>query len=124
MSSESATSGDIQRIAKYFRAIRVPAGDAAPFYDMLSDAIVWSDELPGGSSEKWWQIRLVLNHRTCLLLSRPSAHGHLWEAAQKSFPEWVGFSDSRCRPTEDIRKLYFDGFERMQREFETLLGDQ
>lgn len=122
MSDEPVSAKDIQRIAKYFRPLKVAAPDAAPFYDMLSDAIVWRDELPpDGSSEKWWQIRLVLNHRTCLLLSRPSDFEHLWIAAKGSFPEWIGFAHERCAPTEVLRTIYSDGLAQMRREFEELL---
>ncbi len=122
MDTDSTGAEDIRRIAKYFRRRSVAATDAAPFYEMLSDAIVWTDELPHSSSEHWSEIRLVLNHRTSVMLSRPSKYEHLWLAAKESFPEWVGFLPERSAPTEAVRKLYVDGFARMQREFDELLG--
>lgn len=76
----------MKRIAPLFARIRLPSPDAAARYDMLSDAIIWSDELPSDSPEQWWDIRPGLRHRTCLILGVESPFQTFWEHALNCFP--------------------------------------
>ena len=102
---------------------RKPFPVATIFYDVLSDAIIWSDEMPDLQElrkiDGWQVMRLVLHFRTQLILGRPEesdpdAEGiarrifaesrDAWTEAKGHFPEWPGFDPRRC--TLELRGTY------------------
>lgn len=97
---------DLQAAAPLFRRICDPVTGAEPFYEMLSHALVWTDELPDEPPSEWQAIRPVLRHRTCIILGEASEYEQWWKVAQSLFPNWVGFRHDRCTPTESLRSLY------------------
>lgn len=96
-------------IAVAFQDVRHAAPDAEVFYDMLSDGLVWSDELPQEFLRDIHLVRPVLRHRTCIILGEPSHYEPWWNEAKRLFPDWVGFLAARAVPSEALRKLYQDG---------------
>ena len=81
-------------------------------YDMMSDALVWSDELeslrerdtPEGAD--WTCIRRVWHYRTTLIMQSPSAeHAAFWNRAVELFPEWIGFLPERRDPSAELQEL-------------------
>lgn len=71
-------------------------------YHLFADAIYWSDELEGLPGELDDAFRVVLNHRTSLLAGEAGRFPEVWEAAQKYFPQWIGFRPERCAANADI----------------------
>ena len=69
-------------------------------YDMLSDALIWSDEFPKpgvlAQVPGWDVIRFVLHFRTTLILGEPyEEYREYWDEALRLFPEWPGFAPER-----------------------------
>jgi hypothetical protein len=69
-------------------------------YEMMSGALVWSDELPEFRVLRlvhhWQVMRLVLRFRTTLILGEPDEElREYWDEAQQLFPEWPGFDRRR-----------------------------
>lgn len=86
--------------------------DATLTYDVMSDAIVWSDEIPDihASSLRMrdlWCLRPVLRYRTGLILGSPDTRFELhWNRALELFTHWPGFAKSRCAPTLRLQSEY------------------
>ena len=87
-------------------------------YDACADAFFWTDELPKKLN---WDarnsLRPVLHYRTCLLVGNEQDKEQwqeFWDVARESFPNWVGFSDSRCKPNERLRRLYLATHEKQK----------
>jgi hypothetical protein len=84
--------------------------DATVGYDVLSDALVWSDEYPDSLRRRFGEfqcIRLLLRYRTTLLLGNPDeALQPYWEKARSLFPNWAGFQQDRLRLTDELRRAY------------------
>lgn len=96
----------LKAAAQVFQEQDTPSPDAHPFYDMLSDAILWSDELPEELPEGWTVVRCVFRHRTCLLLGIEPEYEEWWQLARKLFPAWAGFAEERRQPSQSLQELY------------------
>jgi hypothetical protein len=72
-------------------------------YDILSGALLWSDELPDfrllRKVPHWTILRFVLRFRMTLILGQPDEDmREYWDKAQQLFPQWPGFSVDRRSP--------------------------
>lgn len=71
-------------------------------YDVASDSLVWSDELPQQGVfriKELWCLRPILRYRTSLILTTPEIQFRsAWELAQATFPGWIGFQSNRQSP--------------------------
>ncbi len=114
----------MRSLAEHFAPISTPLPDARPVYDMVSNAILWSDELPEGDSSEWASIRFVLRHRTCLITGEASEHGDWWAAAQRAFPAWVGFRQERCASSAHLRELYESGVRDAYNSFNKYISNE
>lgn len=66
-------------------------------YHVFADAVFWADEFPADlPTELENAFRLVLNHRTSLLVGEIGRFDEVWAVAQVYFPSWVGFAKERC----------------------------
>lgn len=84
-----------------------------PFYDMMSDALVWRDEVPlsAGSpptcdTDPLDVLRYVWHHRTRLILQQPSPYGETWDRVKSLAPNWIGFGASRCTPCDALARRF------------------
>src|SRR5687767_10836629 len=72
-------------------------------YELMSDSLVWSDELPPPDqyeAHEVWCLRGVWRFRTTLMLGAPEERFRpSWEEAQRLFPNWPGFLPQRRVPT-------------------------
>ncbi len=97
----------LRAIAERMRALK-PAPGASVFYELMSDSLVWSDEIPdlaSGDVRPFHCLRFVFRYRTTLILGRPDMrYGRFWEEARKLFPEWPGFEAPR--QSADLRPVY------------------
>jgi hypothetical protein len=100
---------DLHRIAGVFAAIREVAADAKPHYDMLSDALFWSDEFPREWCDEIHLIRPLLRHRTCLIITEESPFEDWWIAGKALFPGWIGFRPERSSSSVDLQTVYSAG---------------
>ena len=96
----------LRNIAPLMRVL-VCSPQAALSYEMLSGALVWSDELPEFRVlrlvHRWDVIRFVLRFRTTLILGDPNEElREYWDEARQHFSEWPGF-DLRRR-SADLRE--------------------
>ena len=85
--------------------------DAQVSYDLLSDALVWSDEFPTVSAlefnERFSNIRFLFRYRTTLILQSPDEqYESLWNLAGSLFPNWPGFADDRCQSSQQLIDLF------------------
>jgi hypothetical protein len=97
----------LQAIAVRMRELK-PAPGASVFYELMSDALVWSDEIPdleSGDVRAFHCLRFVFRYRTTLIIGLPDPQFRLyWEAALKLFPTWPGFEAKR--QSAELRPLY------------------
>jgi len=99
----------LDRIAREMDRTRV-APDATVGYDVLSDALVWSDEYPrdiAGRLAEFDCVKLLLRYRTTLLLGKPNdSLRPYWDHGRRRFPNWAGFCPERLTATEELRAQY------------------
>lgn len=82
-----------------------------PKYDIMSDLLFWDDEVPDRKLRKpkkaFWALKLVMRFRTTLILGSPDNRFlELWETARSLFPQWVGFTATRCKPDTKLAETY------------------
>jgi hypothetical protein len=112
----------LRAIAVRMQPLRAAPG-ASVFYELMSDALVWSDEIPdldSGNVRDFHCLRFVFRYRTTLILNIPDPRFQIyWDEAQSLFPDWPGFDAGRqstaLRPVyerfveqarADIRELF------------------
>ena len=82
--------------------------EAALFYELMSDALVWNDEIPDlqtGDVRDFHCLRFVFRYRTTLMLGQPDERfRRVWDEAYKLFPDWPGFDPRRQSPA--LRPVY------------------
>lgn len=112
----------LERLAPLLRG-RKHFPDATISYDVLSDALVWSDESPElrvlRKINGWQVMRFVFHYRTQMILGlpeerNPDVDGHAmrilvesryaWNEARRLFPDWPGFHEERY--SSDLRRVY------------------
>ncbi len=100
---------NLDRIASDMNQAQV-VSDATVGYDVLSDALVWSDEYPHnitGRLDEFDCVKLLLRYRTTLLFGEPDADlKPYWEYAKERFPNWAGFCLVRSTRTEKLWTHY------------------
>jgi hypothetical protein len=81
---------------------------AKVFYDLMSGALIWSDEkIAGLPPEEMGCLRAIFRFRTSIITSEPDERfRNLWNKFRAAYPEWIGFDLSRCRADEGLSKLY------------------
>ena len=101
--------GQYARIAAEMDRIRALAG-AEIGYDVLSDAITWSDEYPSdlaGRLEEFDCIKILLRYRTSVLMGDPDeSFKPYWDRAMELFPNWAGFRPSRLVASDELKEFY------------------
>jgi hypothetical protein len=82
--------------------------DAKMFYELLSDSLVWTDEIPEVDTARVGglrSLRYVFRFRTSLMLGAPEErYRSYWDEALALFPDWPGFAVERRSP--DHRAAY------------------
>ncbi len=97
------------RIAAEMDRVRALPG-AEIGYDVLSDAITWSDEYPSelaGRAEEFECIKILLRYRTSVLTGDPDeSFRPYWDRAMGLFPNWAGFTPSRLVSSDELKKFH------------------
>lgn len=77
-------------------------------YDIMSDAIVWEDEIPSPPLGDAMIVRLLLRFRTSALLGTPDKTlEQYWRLGGRLFPSWPGFRPDRNTPCHELKEYYF-----------------
>jgi hypothetical protein len=91
----------LMKIAHKLNQLREDA-NARVHYELMSDGLVWSDELPPWSELETGEshcLRAVWRFRTSLIEEKPDERYRAnWEKAQELFPQWPGFLPERHLP--------------------------
>ena len=100
--------------------------DAQIDYELLADAIVWSDEYPSPDEvEEMYEfqcIKILLRYRTSVLLGRPDdTFQPYWDHARRLFPNWAGFTPARLVPSDELKAFYERRSKRDLRRLEKIL---
>ena len=82
--------------------------DATLHYDVMSDALVWSDELlRTRRAREIWCMRPIFRYRTGLLLGLELLEfSESWTLARSIFPRWIGFAQERCERSVPLELMY------------------
>jgi hypothetical protein len=109
----------INRVTPAFTSLTIDPS-ATVNYDLFSDGMRWSDEIPEcvytdlanerQNSNVWDCLRILWRYRTSLILEKPdkredSLRG-MWDLALQAFPNWPGFQETRRDPA--LKQLYFN----------------
>src|ERR1035437_2137549 len=81
---------------------------AEVFYDLMSGALVWSDEkITGLTAEEMGCLRAIFRFRTSIIASEPDERfRNLSNKPRAAYPDWIGFDPSRSQADESLSKLY------------------
>jgi hypothetical protein len=98
---------DLRHIADSLNSLEIHK-EATLHYELMSDALVWSDEIPRHRrARELWCLRPIWRYRTGLILGleldefRPD-----WEAGKRLFPHWIGFCEDRSSRNIELEKEY------------------
>ncbi len=93
-------------------------------YELMSDALIWSDELPAPSEREGWEancMRGVFRFRTTLILGKPEEKFREgWELLQKLCPLWPGFLPDRQKPDPAKIRLFEESSAKLLAEWDAL----
>jgi hypothetical protein len=79
----------------------------APFYDAMSDGLVWPDETPPRDYDVLSITRFLWHHRARLIQGlTTSRYQTQWDEGLRLFPEWIGFHPSRTSPNPQLAWLF------------------
>jgi hypothetical protein len=97
--------------AKHLNAICSPAWWPKVFYEIMSGALVWSDETNTKTPvEVIWALRFIVAYRTSLMLNKPREElASMWNLGLSLFPKWVGFRPKRRQATPKLLQIYRRG---------------
>ena len=103
--------------AAYLNAISSPSSCPKVFYEIMSGAVVWSDEMTIKIPvELIWALRSIVAYRTSLMLNKPREElRSMWELGLSLFPEWVGFRPERRTATLELLNVYRRGAARLRK---------
>ena len=116
--------------ATMLNSIDTPRPDAMVRYDIMSDALIWSDETtPEMPTELIWSLRRVFNYRTHLIRGTAIDDTSVWDYYNSMFPRRVGFTSDRRTSTPELLAAYRRGnvssrwcLRQLERESETESG--
>ncbi len=83
------------------------------FLDLLSDSLVWEDEMivAGLTAEQMGCLRAIFRYRTGLNCGTPESRFEpLWDQLKHECPTWIGFDPSRSVPS----KGHLENYERLK----------
>jgi hypothetical protein len=103
--------------AKRLDSLSQPSPSATVFYEVMSGALVWSDEkIEGVPTEVIWALRPLFAFRSSLILGSPQEKWRpYWEASVAMFPHWIGFRPERLIATPELLRVIKIGAKRLDR---------
>jgi hypothetical protein len=102
-SSDSYWGSRLAALAPKLNALKAHP-DAECFLELMSNALVWGDELPPETTDA--MLRCLFRYRTSFILgAADETLEPLWNLGMQLFPNWPGFQDQRRSRT--LAGLYF-----------------
>ncbi|MCC9604238.1 hypothetical protein LOC67_27100, partial [Stieleria sp. JC731] len=96
--------------ADHLNSLSTPDPDANIRYDILADALVWSDETVESTPNDLLDgLRQLRKYRTHVMLTDSEPDSDVWLHCQSLFPDWVGFLPSRHKQTAELLSVYRRG---------------
>lgn len=107
----------LREYADHLNAINKPKWRAEVFYELMSGALIWSDERNKETpTEVIWALRFLFAYRTSLMLNEPREElKSKWDLGLELFPQWVGFRPERREPTPGLLEIYRRGYVGMKK---------
>ena len=100
----------LQLHAAHLNSICVSDSEAKIDYDILADALVWSDETEKSTpTDVIHGLRQLRHYRTHVMLNDIQPNNDVWRHCQSLFPNWVGFLPERHKPTPELLTIYRRG---------------
>jgi len=105
--------GPLRLHASRLDAISAPAPAARVFFEVMSGALVWSDEVVKGVPTKVvWSLRPLFAFRSSFIVCQPQEKLRFyWDACVSLFPHWVGFVPARSKPSPQLLEILRKGKE-------------
>lgn len=98
---------ELESHAKLLDAIRIADPNAIPYYELMSGALVWPDEINDSTpTEVVWALRQLWAYRTYLMLNTDATVNIVWQKCVSLFPNWVGFLPERRTATPKLLAEY------------------
>lgn len=97
--------------AEHLNIICSPAWWPKVFYEIMSGAVIWSDETNSKTPvEVIWALRSIMAFRTSLMLNKPREElKPMWDLGLSLFPKWVGFRPERRQASPKLLQIYRRG---------------
>jgi hypothetical protein len=96
--------------AAVLNALCEPDPTATPFYDIMCDALIWSDERnPSLTSDIIIALRQIWHFRTLCILKNERTDNAVVAQCMMLFPNWIGFLPERWIPTPEALAEYRRG---------------
>ncbi|MCA9077911.1 MAG: hypothetical protein KDA93_22980 [Planctomycetaceae bacterium] len=94
--------------ADHLNAIDEPDDNPKAFYDVMSGAVVWSDELREDTPiNVVWALRPIFAHRTSLMVGGQTVENRRhWKHGLSLFPQWIGFRPIRRVLTDELEDIF------------------
>lgn len=100
----------LENQAAHLNSICAADPNAVVCYDVLSDALIWSDETNESTSiEVIHALRQLRHYRTHVMLKNIEPDNDVWRGCYSLFPDWVGFQRERRIPTPELLAEYRRG---------------
>jgi hypothetical protein len=101
-------------------AMAEPSPTATVFYEVMSGALVWSDEkIKDVPTQVIWSLRPLWAFRSSVISGAPAEKWRLyWDACVALFPRWIGFRPERMKSSPELLKILEDGRASVKRELE------
>lgn len=101
----------LTRHAEHLNTISSPGWWPRVFYEILSGALIWSDETNRKTPYAvHCALRPIVAYRTSLMLNKPQEEFKpIWDIGLSLFPKWVGFRPERRQATPKLLQIYRRG---------------
>jgi hypothetical protein len=111
----------LHQYAEHLDSLRTRRCFARPFYEVMSDSLVWPGETAKSTPTRLiWALRPLFHHRTGLILGEHWRFADEWQLGLRLFPHWVGFHPSRCSVSPRLARIYRAGTAALKRDLDKL----
>jgi hypothetical protein len=96
--------------AQHLNSIDTADPFATAKYELMSDALIWSDETNSDTPVYViWALRQLFAYRTRLMIDDAEPDNPFWDQCLTLFPNWIGFLSARRKPTPELLAEYRRG---------------
>ena len=100
----------LEHYAAHLNSISVTEIHTTISYDILADALVWSDEINELTpTDVIHALRQLRHYRTHVMLNDIMPDNEVWQHCRSLFPNWIGFLPERHQQTTELLKIYRRG---------------